>query len=176
MRHALRLAAAVLPLVATVADAAAHRGPPPYVGGPAKIPFVNTREWGGIVDMDAIARLTGAPVTLSDSAMPYAYGVVTNAAQWRAFAAIERGVAMASIDFRREAVLFVVLRANTNSLSIGDVLGDDAGNFTVRVLHRGIEPAYAHAMPVALLRVDRATMRKLHITVNNASLGDVVVN
>ncbi len=124
--------------------------------------------WGGLIKEKALPKLEGSADAKAGGST-FAIGAFTNAEAWAAFAKDAGGLPdKPTIDWTRQAIVYVVLRANTNDLAFGAWAppGKD-GVASLAVKWRMIEPFYMGQVPAVFHTVDRAGLKKVTIAVDD---------
>jgi hypothetical protein len=133
--------------------------------------------YSGLISEEAFAKLgraAEAKVKRKSGTSTFAVGAVTDAATWKAFTkAFTRVLGVGkvpAIDFEKYAVVFVILKENTNALDYRDwaVAADGTGTLTFEWV--GIQPRYIGSYPAVLRQVERKGLKKLAARYNGTPL------
>ncbi len=128
-------------------------------GGAGAAPEQKPFTYSGLIKQDSVAKLSRRTEPKARSST-FAVGVITDAKEWHNFS-VTAGLKTPAIDFEKHAVVYVILKENTNALRFKSwsVAGDGTG--LLRFRWSGIEPYYAGRYPVVLHQVDRAGLKKV---------------
>jgi len=156
----------LVPLLACFAPAADDAKPAP---------------WSGLLFKDAVAALAGK-VEKKLGPGPFACGVIADAAAYDKFlAALAKAPRKAephwadwkkTIDWKKEAVAYVVLTHQTNRLTYQSC-EPCKGGATLAVKWSGIEPFYADSYPAVFTRVPRDGIQTMKFRVDDMELAEV---
>jgi len=79
-----------------------------------------------------------------------------------------------SVNWEKEVVAFVVLKAQTNRLTFASC-EPGKGSATLAVKWSGIEPFYVEAFPAVFVRVERGDNQRIKFRIDDAELGEVAI-
>lgn len=116
--------------------------------------------YAGLINQKGVGQLAGA-TNKKVLGSPFAVGVIADAKAYNAFAGAADLPADLTVDWDNEAVVYVILKDNTNRLRFNQwsVAPDGTG---VLLFHWDmIEPYYSGRYPALLHKVDRKGLKKV---------------
>jgi hypothetical protein len=142
-------------------------------GGAGAAPEEKPFTYQGLIKQDSVGKLSKRTEPKAGGST-FAVGVIADAKEWHNFS-VTAGVKTPAIDFDRYAVVYVILKENTNALRFQNwsVAGDGTG--LLRFRWSLIQPYYSGRYPAVLYQVDRAGLKKVAVQFGDKPLAVVDV-